>query len=480
MRYDENDNQSQGQERAREEDSFLSENQNREEDSLLNPEPIQEEVSLSQDKFQEQGSFSNLDQGQEQALVLNSEQVQSRDQSQNNFASLSRSDHTERNISKKRGLKGYFVSSFAGVLVGALLVYLVLTNFTNIAPPPGNTSNNKGKDLATTNLSLDVSSAITKAAEDVSEAVVGVTNIQKTQSFFGETSEQEAGTGSGVIYKIDNKKAYIVTNNHVVEDSTSLEVTLKDGTKVPAEVIGGDNLTDLAVISIPSDGISKVADFGDSDSLKTGENVIAIGNPLGLRFSGSVTSGIISGVNRTVPIYDAMGTVIWNADVIQTDAAINPGNSGGALVNMRGQVIGINSSKINAEAVEGMGFSIPVNIAQDIIKDLEQYGKVKRPLLGIDGLMPVSALTSFQQQETLKLPEGLDGVVVQSIPKGSPADKAGLQNYDVIVEINGEETADVIELRKVLYKNKIGDTVEVKFYRDGKLNTMNVTLGESA
>ena len=200
-----------------------------------------------------------------------------------------------------------------------------------------------------------MTTAVTDAVDKTGDAVVGITNIQET-NFWGSgpnssnSGTAEAGTGSGVVYKKSGGKAYIVTNNHVIEGASELEVTLSDGTKLPAELIGSDPWTDLAVITVDGGKVKTVAEFGKSATLKPGEPVIAIGNPLGLQFSGSITQGIISGLERTIEVdINQDGQTDWNTQVIQTDAAINPGNSGGALVNMSGQVIGINSMKI-AEA----------------------------------------------------------------------------------------------------------------------------------
>ncbi len=393
-------------------------------------------------------------------------------------------------VVKKSNPLSIFLSGLAGVLIGALLVYLVLGNVSSTKDNDNSTNKatNVTKTGAEKTVQLDIRSAVTDAAENVSDCVVGISNIQKTGSsnFYhnfnkqneGEENSAEAGSGSGVIYKISDGKAYIVTNNHVVADADSLEVTLNNGDKAPAELVGADQLMDLAVITISSEGIEKHAEFGDSDSLKTGENVIAIGNPLGLRFSGSVTEGIVSGLNRTVPIYDNAGTTIWNADVLQTDAAINPGNSGGALVNMQSQVIGINSMKISQSAVEGIGLAIPINVVKPIIDDLEQYGKVKRPQIGISNLHAVAEYSSYDQEENLKLPDNTEGVVAEIVATGSPAELAGMKDFDVIVKISGEATPDIGTLRKVLYKNKVGDTVDVEIYRNGELKTLNVKLGE--
>lgn len=323
---------------------------------------------------------------------------------------------------------------------------------------------------------------ITNAVENVSEAVVGVVNIQRGgNSLFdpsGAQGDQEAGTGSGVVYKKENGKAYIVTNAHVIDGASKVEVSLVDGTRVEAEVVGSDALTDLAVLTVDDANIKQVAKFGDSDAITLGEPVIAIGNPLGLEFFGSVTQGIISGKERIIPVdIDQNGQPDWEADVIQTDAAINPGNSGGALVNLRGEVIGINSMKIAQSRVEGIGFAIPIRAVQPIIEDLEKHKEVQRPFMGV-GLASLSDVPLEAQSSTLKLPEEVkSGIVVTGVEPTSPADKAGLKQYDVIVKLDDQEIKDALGLRKFLYSQKnIGDNMKVTYYRDGKLEETEMKL----
>lgn len=383
--------------------------------------------------------------------------------------------------------RNYFLISLAGAIIGGLLVILTLPALSNSGLLPysiqptngvkieqGNTGNNG----VTQNVSLEVETGITEAVEKAGDAVVGITNLQSSSFWLDQGANQEAGTGSGVIYKKAGDKAYIVTNNHVIEGADQLEVTLADGTKIPARLVGTDPWTDLAVIEVDGASIKTVAEFGDSDTLKAGEPVIAIGNPLGLGFSGSVTSGIVSGLERTIPVdLNGDGVEDWQVEVLQTDAAINPGNSGGALINIAGQVIGINSMKIAQEAVEGIGLSIPINSAIPIIEDLEQFGEVKRPTMGIT-LRNLNEISSYHQHQTLLLPDDVKaGIIIESVLRNSPADRAGLQELDVIVEMDGEKITDVISLRKHLYNEKqIGDKMTVKFYRDGKLQDAELTL----
>ncbi|TWT16045.1 S1C family serine protease [Planomicrobium sp. CPCC 101079] len=386
----------------------------------------------------------------------------------------------------KKKQKGYFASSFTGLIAGALLVGVVLPGFTDSdAAVQENTTAAVESASNIQNVSSVVTTDVTKIVEKNSAAVVGVTNMQTAaQNPFApaaQTESQEAGTGSGVIYKQEGDSAYIVTNNHVVEGAEEVKVTLSDGTELAAEVLGVDVWTDLAVLKVAGDSVAAVAEFGDSSVLKPGEPVVAIGNPLGLQFSGSVTTGVVSGTERAVPIdINEDGTEDWESEVIQTDAAINPGNSGGALINSQGQVIGINSMKIAQDAVEGIGLAIPINAAVPIIEDLETKGAVERPSMGVS-IMDLEQVPAEYRQSQLNLPEDIEGgIVVQSVSPGSGAEDAGLQAYDVIVEMDGEAINTVLDLRQHLYNEaKVGDTVAVKIYRNGKAMDLEVELAES-
>jgi serine protease Do len=402
-------------------------------------------------------------------------------------------EENQRSGKQKGNRGGYFLASLLGLLLGAILVIIAVPQLSNYNILPYDVNEDlaetdeeyhNNSNVNTQNVSVDVTTDVTKAVEKAGDSVVGITNIQSASFWGQESGQQEAGTGSGVIYKKAGGKAYVVTNNHVVEGAEQLEVTLADGTKLTAELIGTDVWTDLAVLEMNGKNIKDddVIQFGNSNELKAGEPVIAIGNPLGLNFSGSVTQGVISGVERTIPVdINQDGVEDWQAEVLQTDAAINPGNSGGALVNVAGQLIGINSMKIAQEAVEGIGLAIPINYAQPIIEDLEKYGEVKRPAMGIT-LQNVSEVPAYHQQETLKLPEDvINGVMIRAVQPNTPAAQAGLQELDVIVELDGEKVNNNIELRKHLYNEKnVGDQMKVKFYRDGKLQEVTMKLTDGA
>lgn len=293
------------------------------------------------------------------------------------------------------------------------------------------------------------SGTISKVAAAVSPSVVGITNLSREGDLFNQRSIEK--TGSGVI--IDNE-GYIVTNNHVVKDAERLIVTLADGTEKEARIIGTDPRTDLALIKIQVNRRVTPVRFGDSDQLVVGQEVVAIGNPLGLRFARSVTAGIVSGLNRLLTTEEG-----FSFRLIQTDAAINPGNSGGALVNLEGQLVGINTVKIAAEGFEGMGFSIPSNQVQVVIKDLKKHGKVLRPLLGIKIIGEVTQ----DEARYFNLP-ARSGVVVEPI-KGGPADKMGIKPYDIITRLDAVKIETASQLQELIFSKKIGQTVKLELLR---------------
>lgn len=402
----------------------------------------------------------------------------------------------------RKGSGGRFLTGLLGGAVGGLLIVggFYLANGSTLAPSSSsNNSSSTSEPAKVSNVKVDVDSDITSAVEKVQGAVVSVINLQAQQQssnnpwgdLFGQQQEDssaentddsnlvEASEGSGVIYNKDGDSAYVVTNNHVVEGSDGLEVVMSDGTKVKGELMGTDAVTDLAVIKISSENVDKVATFGDSSALKVGEPAIAIGSPLGSQYANSVTSGIISSVNR--PISDSTSGV--NISAIQTDAAINPGNSGGPLVNIAGQVIGINSSKIASTStessdisVEGMGFAIPSNDVVKIIDQLQKDGKVTRPALGIN-MVDLSSVTSQQQEQILGVPSSVkSGVVITNVMNATPAEKAGLKQYDVITKVDGEEVTSATDLQSILYGKNVGDTITITYYRGDKESTAKVDL----
>ena len=360
----------------------------------------------------------------------------------------------------------------------------------------GNKSFSNNGKTTVSNVIYDTKSNTTKAVKNVKNTVVSVINYQKTDnSYYNyDSGSQEKnksedglgvyGEGSGVIYKKDGDSAYLVTNNHVVKDAEKLEIMMANGKKVVGKLVGSDTYSDLAVIKISSKYVTTVAEFANSDKIKVGEPAIAIGSPLGSDYANSVTEGIVSSLSRTVTSQNENGETI-STNAIQTDAAINPGNSGGALINIKGQVIGINSSKIASSnnsnsgvAVEGMGFAIPSNDVVSIINQLEENGEVVRPALGISMANLSEASTSGR--DTLKIPSDVtSGIVVLSTQSGMPAD-GKLKKYDVITEIDGKKVASISDLQSILYKHKKGDKIKLTFYREKDKQTVDIQLTKTS
>ena len=393
---------------------------------------------------------------------------------------------------KNKSFRNGFVGGIVGgtIAVASGIGIMAITNPLNHQTPTPTTqaSESNVTTTKTSTAAANTNNDISKVVENVKNAVVSVINKQASgrNSLYGNQQQQQsndelrtASEGSGVIYKKENGYAYIVTNNHVIANSQELEVLLADGTREKAELVGSDQWTDLAVIRIPADKVSTVAEFANSDEVKAGQTAIAIGSPLGSEFATSVTQGIVSANNRPVPTdVDGDGQQDWIVNAIQTDAAINPGNSGGALINSAGQVIGINSMKISKSSVEGMGFAIPSNEVVNIINELEKNGKIVRPALGIS-MVNLSNVNS-QAVNQLNLPKDVkSGVVVAEVSSKGSAKAAGLQPYDVIVEMDGQKVEGIQNLRKILYSHKVGDKLEVTYYRNGQKQTTTVSLTET-
>jgi serine protease Do len=315
------------------------------------------------------------------------------------------------------------------------------------------------------------SSTVSGIAKKAGPSIVGIRlTVGGIQNSYRDGSQPSSSEGSGVIISEDG---YIMTNYHVVEyadpannasGNSTLEVFLPDDREAKAEFIGGDSKNDLAVIKIDLDNLT-VAELGDSSALEVGDLAVAIGNPLGMEFAGSVTTGVISALNREVTVEDT------TLNLIQTDAAINPGNSGGALVNSQGQVIGINTVKISVSGVEGLGFAIPINDAKPIVDQLIQYGYVKgRPLIGISGREITSVLS--QQYD---LPEG---IYITEVSDGSGAYEAGMQQGDVLISLAGKEVKTMSDVDDVKINYKAGDTVNAVVVRDNNKITLKLTFSE--
>ena len=378
-----------------------------------------------------------------------------------------------------------FVVGFLGGIGGYYFASSTLTQ--------GNSTSNQANTTSVSNVQYSNDTSTTQAVEKVQDAVVSVINYQtqssnSLSSIFGNIESSDelavAGEGSGVIYKKDGDTAYIVTNNHVISGAEKIDILLASGEKLSGELVGADTYSDIAVIKIAADKVTTIAEFANSDTIKVGETAIAIGSPLGSVYANTVTQGIISSLSRTVTSQTEDGQTI-STNAIQTDTAINPGNSGGPLINIQGQVIGINSSKITSSsisssgvAVEGMGFAIPSNDAVQIINQLETNGKVTRPALGVQMVNLTDLSTSQLEKAGLANTDLTSGVLIVSTQPGLPAD-GKFEPYDVIIEIDGETIENKSDLQSELYKHQIGDTITVTYYRNNKKMTVDIKLTHS-
>ena len=313
------------------------------------------------------------------------------------------------------------------------------------------------------NVTITSEDSINESIKKVYDSVAVVNNYR---------AGRLTGYGSGFVYKKDDKYGYILTNNHVVEDASEVTVTLSNGEEVQAEVLGTDSYMDIAVVRIDEDQVLQVAEIGDSTEAKLGDTVFTVGTPVSTEYAGTVTKGIISGENREITITDNGTSYMMEA--IQIDASINPGNSGGPLVNINGEVIGINSVKLVESSIEGMGFAIPIEVAMSQIDKLENGEAIARPVIGVT-LYDLDSLpligSNIDIDDSVK-----SGVVVDSVERGSDAEAAGLQKDDVITKIDDVTVKGSAHLKYILYKHNIGDTVKLTIIRDGKEKELTLKL----
>lgn len=370
-------------------------------------------------------------------------------------------------VAKNNSVTGKQIGTLAlgivGGVIGGVLSTLIVMDAIGINNNSTVGENKVTNSTVTSYNFATVENPVVAISKQVGPSVVGIRVSYTTQTFFGE--QKAEGEGSGIVYSEDG---YVITNYHVIEaalknTNAKVSVILSTGDVLDAKVIGGDSFTDIAVVKVEKTGLL-AAEFGDSEAIEVGELAVAIGNPLGQEFAGSVTVGYISAVNRTIT---SSGSTY---NLIQTDAAINSGNSGGPLVSSSGKVIGINTAKISATGVEGMGFSIPINEALPIVEELITNKKVTRPYIGITG---VSITETDAEKYNL-----VEGVYVHSVEANSPAEKGGIKQGDVIVEVNNVKVLSVAEINLVKNKLKSGDKLTLKIYRNKEYKEVTITLGE--
>ena len=367
-------------------------------------------------------------------------------------------------VAPKKNKKGYFFTGVVGALIGSILSMTLVVGFLpEIMELRGFTIGGATQNVTIEpSMDLSVYSAVAKKSMS---SVVGITAITLQRNVFGTSRVPIVGTGV-----IVDSRGYILTNSHVVADGEAEEVKviLYDGKELVADVVWQEKSLDLAVIKVNATDLP-VAELGDSDGLEVGELAIAIGNPLGLNFERTLTQGVVSGLNRTIPISSTGTETIEN--LIQTDASINPGNSGGPLLNAKGQVIGINTAKISSG--EGLGFAIPINTAKPIVDQIIEKGEFKRVYLGIRGV----EVEVIESTTGTKL-QAEHGIYIVEIVPDTPAEKIGLRAGDVIQKVGTATIKSMGALQKELYKYRPGDKATVTYFRNGKEETVEVIFEE--
>lgn len=376
-------------------------------------------------------------------------------------------------MKKERMIKMKSKKTVLGVISGAVAGSLLSTAITigtmgyiSDKKPSEASSISAGASVGSVQLLAEGTEKTELSTEEIAKrvgpSIVGISCTTQTQSYFGV--QTGTSSGSGIIISADGK---IMTNYHVISGGTDIKVKLNTGNEYDATVIGGDEKTDVAVIQIKANEELHVATLGNSDEVEVGSKAVAIGNPLASELFGTVTQGVISGVNRTITVGQR------DMNLIQTDAAISPGNSGGALINKYGEVIGINSVKLVSDNAEGLGFAIPINEASTIVKDLIDYGYVKgRPVIGVSVREITKELAYYNNLLTDH------GLYIMTVSEGSSAEKAGLVRGDIITKFDGKAVTSTTEMNKLRDKHKAGDTVSITFMRGTQEKTVNLTLSE--
>ncbi len=350
----------------------------------------------------------------------------------------------------------YIVGAFFLGIIGTLIVVHYFPITTQIV------------EKTVSEVTVTESDTIASGVDKIYNAVVVIESYKN-----GKLS----GTGTGFVYKKEDKTGYIITNYHVISGATSVKVVNMNDETVDAKVLGGDEYEDVAVLAIDANSVLSVAEIGSSEDSKIGDTVFTVGTPVGSEYKGTVTKGILSGKDRTVDVsLDSGGAYVMQ--VLQTDAAINPGNSGGPICNINGEVIGVNSLKLVQDTIEGMGFAIPIELVMTSVDRLEKGEDIVRPVLGVETLDANNTYALYRNN--ILLDEDIEqGVVIVNIQDNTPASIAGLKKGDVILKIEGTEVKDGAHLKYVLYKYTVGDTVKLTVYRNKKIVEISVKLNKA-
>lgn len=363
---------------------------------------------------------------------------------------------------------------FVSFVLGGLAMYYFNSNNQYVTNTGNSQLNNNYNNscVSCADTIIVENGSLSAAIQKVNSSAVMVKNYKNNKL---------SGTGSGFVYKVDEKYTYIMTNHHVVDGGNKWTIINSDDVEIEGTVLGSDEYLDLAVIRIEkTDNMPAVA-IGNVDEISLGDQVFTVGSPVGYEYRGTITNGIISGKDRLVEVSISGNGDDWVMEVIQTNAAVNPGNSGGPLVNAEGEVIGVISLKLVEDSIEGMGFAIPIDYAMSHIDVLESGKKIERPLLGISMINASGASAwTLLRQYGITLDSDIDsGVIVIEVAANSGASKSDLKKGDVITKIDGKEVTNSAYLKYLLYKYEVGDTVELTYYRDGRFKTTKITLTKS-
>ena len=353
----------------------------------------------------------------------------------------------------------YIVSIIIAVFIGVIATILVL----KFVPGTKEVVNRTVKDV-----SIEETNTIKESIAKIKDAVVVIESYK---------NGQKISQGSGFVYKKEDQKGYVLTNHHVIDGADEIKVVNNNDQSVEAKLLGSDELSDLVVLSIDENAVMDVATFAKSEDVEVGDTVFTVGTPLGNEYKGTVTKGILSGKNRLVSVDTTSGGFVM--EVLQTDAAMNPGNSGGPLVNVNGEVIGVNSLKLVEDEIEGMGFAIPSELVQTELESLEQGKEIVRPKLGVEFTDLSNSYLLYRSG--IMIDKDIEqGVVVVNVSKDTPASDAGLQPGDVITEMDGTAVKNTSHFRYLLYKHKVGDTVTIKYVRNGNTEEVKLHLNQEA
>lgn len=372
----------------------------------------------------------------------------------------------------KKSKKGLSVAIIVGIIVLVLVaIGDIVVNYVPL------------KEIFSKNVKYVTEKEVTVTDKGISDAVSKLYDASVIVEV-GTSENKLSGWGSGFVYKTDDKYGYIFTNHHVVDGAKSIKIILSNETEVTGELVGSDEYADVAVVKIPKDKVIAVAEIGKSEDVLVGDTIFAIGTPVSLEYSFTVTRGILSGKNRMVEMsssskksYYGQSGDSWYMNLLQIDASINSGNSGGPLANSNGEVIGITNSKLSSSSlsgasIENMGFAIPIEDALSVAEYLENNGKVTRPVLGV-------TMTSVEGAEYngVKISDSItSGAVITDVSSGSTADAAKLKKGDVIIKLDDYRIKDYKYLKYYLYRYRVGDKVKITYIRDGKEKTVEVTL----